>query len=384
MIRLLTIVLLLHFVHADTTRFHIRSVINVTNNSVVQNIYFSKEVYDNIVYGKRKNYTNYTQFSQFCANLNSIFINDTPLKIRHLEYESHNLYTKAVIKYNTSTIAQKIKVLWHIFPDDILPTKRNKWQLSQFELSKDMLQNWSKKSPANTEVYVVLQVLHAPPYEENLTKRKKTFIYHPKYKQKPQKIKVVTQQIFHSVPVKWCVFTLFLLLAISLRHRLFYLITIGIFILCLSSWSWYKIPLRSYTVEKPTTTKFKKQTFRALLYNIYNSFAYDDKHDVYDALHFSTGGDMLEEIYLEAHRSLFRDPQNTFLIHNVAIHDDFVIELDRNSFQIKAKWQVTGWAIHMGHKHLRTNEYEAVYTIKNMNGFWKIAKCTVLRQIRLA
>ncbi|BBM84671.1 hypothetical protein UABAM_03032 [Candidatus Uabimicrobium amorphum] len=119
------IVLLLHLVHIDTSHFQIRIVINVTNNSIVQNIYFSKVVYDNIVYGKRKSYTNYTQFSQFYTNLNSIFINDTPITARNIEYESHNIYTKAVIKCNIPTIVQKIKVLWHIFPNDILPTKQH-------------------------------------------------------------------------------------------------------------------------------------------------------------------------------------------------------------------------------------------------------------------
>lgn len=383
MIRLLTIILLLHFIHADNTRFQIRSVINITHKSIVQNIYFSKDVYNNIIYG-RKNYTNYTQFSQFCANLNSIFINDTPVKVCHIEYESHNLFAKAVLKYEISAVVQKIKVLWHVFPSDILPSKQQQWQLSQFELSKDMLQNWSKKPKENSEVYVVLQIAHALPHEEILSKQNKDLQYHPKYTQKPQKIKVAEEKTFHYLPIEWCACALSLLLAISLRHVILYITTIVIFLLCLSTWSLYKIPMSSYAVEKSTSEEFKKQTFRALLYNIYNSFSYNNKYEVYDALSFSTSGDMLEEIYLEAHRSLFHDPQNTFLIHNVVIHDDFVIELSNSSFQIKTRWQVTGWAIHMGHKHLRTNEYEAVYTIQNIDGFWKIAKCTVLRQTRLA
>ncbi|WP_372365594.1 hypothetical protein [Candidatus Uabimicrobium sp. HlEnr_7] len=383
MIRYLTIVFCfcLCFTKADTTNFHIRSVVNITKDSIVQNVYFSKEVYNNVLYGKRKNYTNYTQFSQFCANLNSIFINDTMLTISSIECEVKTLYVQTTLRYTYVTPPQKIKVSWHIFPKDILPVAKKSWQLSQIELSSDMLKNWSQKSNSKNDVYLIAKIIHASPMETKLNKQKKDVLWSPKYTKAPQKIKVSTEK--RARVASWFLFLTLCLFAIYFRKKNIILITFLALAFYVLPFSFQHLRIVNHTVEKPISKDAKKQIIRTLLHNVYNSFSYDTKEEVYDMLSFSTSGNMLEEIYLEAHRSLFVDAKNTFLIDNVVIHDDYVIELKSDSFQVKVRWQVSGWAVHMGHKHLRTNEYEAVYTINNVNGFWKIVACRVLKQIRI-
>jgi len=45
---------------------------------------------------------------------------------------------------------------------------------------------------------------------------------------------------------------------------------------------------------------------------------------------------------------------------------------DGPGFASHAKWNVSGSVGHWGHTHIRTNQYEARFTVREIDGAWKI------------
>ena len=56
---------------------------------------------------------------------------------------------------------------------------------------------------------------------------------------------------------------------------------------------------------------------------------------------------------------------------------------DEVGFVCRSSWSVTGSVGHWGHIHKRKNRYEAEFTVKPVDGVWKITGMEILEETRV-
>ena len=56
---------------------------------------------------------------------------------------------------------------------------------------------------------------------------------------------------------------------------------------------------------------------------------------------------------------------------------------DEVGFITTLTWNVSGSVGHWGHIHTRTNQYEARFTVKSMDGAWKFTGLELLQEQRI-
>lgn len=124
--------------------------------------------------------------------------------------------------------------------------------------------------------------------------------------------------------------------------------------------------------------------FLQLHRNLFRSFDYHEESQVYDTLARSVNGPLLRKLYLQINDSLRISEQGGAVsrIEDVQIlsgrqqSEPFV----ENGFQYRCKWNVVGTIEHWGHIHERTNQYDAMFKVKVVDGSWKIIAMDVLDQ----
>jgi len=123
-----------------------------------------------------------------------------------------------------------------------------------------------------------------------------------------------------------------------------------------------------------------------LLHNVYRAFDYRKEGAVYDALARSVTGDLLTQVYLETRRSLELRNQGGA---QVKVNDVEVVECRLRpagggiGFVVDCRWNVTGSVGHWGHIHQRRNQYNAVVTIRAVDGAWRITGMELISEERL-
>jgi hypothetical protein len=130
-----------------------------------------------------------------------------------------------------------------------------------------------------------------------------------------------------------------------------------------------------------------KAILHSLLKNIYRAFDFREESDVYDKLAISIEGDLLTEIYLQ-HRKSFAVQQAggaQAKVEKIDVREVTVSESNKrdNGLDFKARWTALGTVGHWGHIHTRQNQYEAVLTMKPIEGAWKITGMELLEEKRL-
>ena len=117
-----------------------------------------------------------------------------------------------------------------------------------------------------------------------------------------------------------------------------------------------------------------ERVFTALHTNVYRAFDYKTESDIYDALARSVSGKMLKKIYKDVyHGNILQDEGAMCQIHHVEIvESDLLPGAADDGFRMSCVWRVTGLVEHWGHVHRRKNEYQATYTVKTVDGKWKI------------
>ena len=124
----------------------------------------------------------------------------------------------------------------------------------------------------------------------------------------------------------------------------------------------------------------------ALLGNIYRAFDYRDESRIYDVLARSAEGDLLTDIYLETRRSLELANQGGA---RVKVKEVEILASDPTplagdvGFVTRCTWNVSGSVGHWGHIHTRTNQYEARFTVRAVDGAWKITELELLQEQRV-
>ncbi len=128
------------------------------------------------------------------------------------------------------------------------------------------------------------------------------------------------------------------------------------------------------------------QIVGTLLHNVYRAFDYRKEGAVYDALARSITGDLLTQTYLETKQSLELRSQGGA---QVKVNDVDVIECRLRpsgggiGFVADCRWNVTGSVGHWGHIHQRRNQYNAVVTVRAVDGVWRITGMELISEERL-
>ncbi len=125
----------------------------------------------------------------------------------------------------------------------------------------------------------------------------------------------------------------------------------------------------------------------SLLKNVYRAFDFRDEEDVYDKLAISVSGDLLADLYLEQRKSLVVEQAGgaQAKVEEIAIEKVTVSDSTEHAgaLDLKAQWTALGQVGHWGHIHTRQNRYDAIVTIKPVEGAWKIIDLELLEETRI-
>ncbi|MBN2559765.1 MAG: hypothetical protein JXQ75_02380 [Phycisphaerae bacterium] len=142
---------------------------------------------------------------------------------------------------------------------------------------------------------------------------------------------------------------------------------------------------------KPPGERESVSILSSLHRNIYRAFDYKTESDIYDVLARSVDGPLLDQVYNEVYQGLImRDQggavarvQSVDILEAEAVSSGVLPDSGEVAFRVCCRWRVHGAVYHWGHVHSRTNEYEAVYTVAQRSGTWKITGAEVLEQHRV-
>jgi hypothetical protein len=124
----------------------------------------------------------------------------------------------------------------------------------------------------------------------------------------------------------------------------------------------------------------------SLLENTYRAFDFREEGAIYDVLARSSAGELLTDVYLETQRSLELENQGGA---RVKVKDVEVLGSDSQpldgelGFVTLLTWNVSGSVGHWGHIHTRTNQYEARFTVRAIDGAWKFTDLQLLQEQRI-
>jgi hypothetical protein len=75
--------------------------------------------------------------------------------------------------------------------------------------------------------------------------------------------------------------------------------------------------------------------------------------------------------------------QSVDILNAELVSSGVLPESNAPAFQIRSRWRVHGAVYHWGHVHSRTNEYQALYSVAEVDHNWKINGVEVLGQRRI-
>jgi hypothetical protein len=129
------------------------------------------------------------------------------------------------------------------------------------------------------------------------------------------------------------------------------------------------------------------EIMHGLLKNVYRAFDFRDEEDVYTKLAISVSGDLLADIYLQSRQSMViaqaggaQAKVRDIAVESVAVSAS---EKHKGAFDFRSTWNAAGTVGHWGHIHMRRNRYDAIVTIKPVEGAWKIIDLEMLDETRI-
>jgi hypothetical protein len=130
-----------------------------------------------------------------------------------------------------------------------------------------------------------------------------------------------------------------------------------------------------------------QELLQVLMKNVYRAFDFRQEEDVYDKLALSVSGDLLSDIYLQNRKSFAVQQAGgaQAKIKEVEVMDASAERVGAAplTYAITGKWSAMGTVGHWGHVHTRKNLYEAIVTIANTDGRWKITALELLDETRV-
>jgi len=138
---------------------------------------------------------------------------------------------------------------------------------------------------------------------------------------------------------------------------------------------------------------------RQVLTNVYRAFDFVQEEEIYSALGQSATGGKLRELYLQMLRDLEVEEQGGAVSRIESVEIVAVDAVDQAYagrtnlnlrspvsasagaiFQRRIRWNLSGLIEHWGHSHQRTNQYQAVATIADDAGQWKLVELNIESQ----
>jgi hypothetical protein len=144
--------------------------------------------------------------------------------------------------------------------------------------------------------------------------------------------------------------------------------------------------LAPWADARPVTAADARTIVTGLLRNVYRAFDYRDEGVIYDVLARSAAGDLLTDIYLETRASLELENQGGARAKVTGVE---MLEAETTNltgevgFRTRCTWNVSGSVGHWGHIHQRRNQYEAIVTVKPVDGAWKVTALELINERRL-
>lgn len=131
--------------------------------------------------------------------------------------------------------------------------------------------------------------------------------------------------------------------------------------------------------------------FATLHGNIYQAFASRQEEDVYELLSRSVAPAILDELYGEVYESMILrgeggavcDVQKVEVLEREVSFPEEPQQDGPLAFEVDWRWRVHGLVSHFGHRHERTNQYHARYTVAHDGASWKIAEVEILDHQRI-
>jgi hypothetical protein len=149
----------------------------------------------------------------------------------------------------------------------------------------------------------------------------------------------------------------------------------------------FQVPVGGSARTSQFSIEDGKVVLDSLLKNVYRAFDFRDEEDVYDKLAICVSGDLLADLYLEQRKSLVVEQAGgaQAKVEQVAIEDVAVSDSAKHAgaLNLKAQWTALGQVGHWGHIHTRQNRYDAIVTIKPVDGAWKIIALDLLEETRI-
>jgi hypothetical protein len=149
----------------------------------------------------------------------------------------------------------------------------------------------------------------------------------------------------------------------------------------------FQVPVGSHARASQFSNEDGKAVLGSLLKNVYRAFDFREEADVYDKLAVCVSGELLADLYLEQRRSLVVEQAGgaQARVEEVAVEDVAVSESAGHSgaLDLKARWTALGQVGHWGHIHTRQNRYDAIVTVKPVDGAWKIIGLELLEEKRI-
>lgn len=159
---------------------------------------------------------------------------------------------------------------------------------------------------------------------------------------------------------------------------------------------WY---MQSSFVERPApmvAENVATSIASQLLERIYRSFDFVEEREIYEALEQSVAGPQLRDLYLQLLRDLKMEEQGGAIsrIESVQVIEAMAVDGDQPrsirgwqpvdgsgaKFRCRLRWNLAGLVEHWGHSHERTNQYQAVGTIVDHEGRWKLVDLSIESQ----
>jgi hypothetical protein len=128
-----------------------------------------------------------------------------------------------------------------------------------------------------------------------------------------------------------------------------------------------------------------KELISQLLKNTYRAFDFRDEGVIYDKLAICNDKDLLQKIYLQTRKSMVIENQGGI---EARVDEVFVAKVEEVSSEAdgpayKCSWIVKGEVGHWGHKHRRINQYEAIISLRPVDGLWKMHDVDIIEEKRL-
>jgi len=149
----------------------------------------------------------------------------------------------------------------------------------------------------------------------------------------------------------------------------------------------FQVPVGGSTRTSQFSSEDGQAILDSLLKNVYRAFDFRDEEDVYDKLAICVSGELLADLYLEQRKSLVVEQAGgaQAKVEEIAIEEVAVSESAKHAgaIDLKAQWTALGQVGHWGHIHIRQNLYDAIVTIKPVDGVWKIIDLELLEEKRI-